>query len=130
MTDCSIQITLLPSAARTATVASAKQQHFSCRAIRLYLNVTVAVAGTGGLQPIIRGYDLVSGTAAPLSTGGTAIVATGLYVYEMGLGLLSTAKVGNVEECQNRPAPVEWDVSITVGDATSYTYSLSAEVLV
>jgi hypothetical protein len=128
MTDSSVQIGLLESAARTATVASAKQQHFSARAIRLYLNITVA-SGTGGLQPIIRGYDLISGTAVNLSTGGTAIVATGCYVYELGLGLLSTAKQGNIEECQNRPAPVQWDVSVAVGDASSYTYSLSAEVL-
>lgn len=128
MTDCSVQVGLLESAARTATVASPKQQHYACRAIRLYLNITAA-SGTGGLQPIIRGYDLVSGTAVALSTGGTAIVATGCYVYEMGLGLLSTAKQGNIEECQNRPAPVQWDVSIAVGDASSYTYSLSAEVI-
>ena len=129
MTDCSVQIALLESAARTVTIACPKQQHYACRAIRLYLSVTVAVAGTGGLQPIIRGYDLISGNTVSLSTGGTAIVAVGTYVYEMGLGLLSTAKQGNIEECQNRPAPVQWDVSIAVGDATSYTYSLSAEVL-
>lgn len=128
MTDSSVQIGLLESAARTATQATPKQQHYACKAIRLYLNITVA-SGTGGLQPVIRGYDLISGATVSLSTGGTAIVATGCYVYEMGLGLLSTAKQGNIEECQNRPAPVQWDVNVVAGDSSSYTYSLSAEVI-
>jgi hypothetical protein len=104
------------------------QNEATARALRLYLNITAA-SGTGGLQPIIRGYDKISGATVNLSTGGTAIIATGCYCYEMGLGLLSTAKQGNIEECQNRPAPVQWDVSIAVGDASSYTYSLSAEIL-
>ncbi len=126
--DFNVQRSLLPSAARTATVACAVQNEATARALRLYLNITAA-SGTGGLQPIIRGYDKISGATVNLSTGGTAIIATGCYCYEMGLGLLSTAKQGNIEECQNRPAPVQWDVSIAVGDASSYTYSLSAEIL-
>lgn len=126
--DFHVQRSLLPSAARTATVACPVQNEVTARAIRLYLNITVA-SGSGGLQPVIRGYDKISGATVSLSTGGTAIVATGCYCYEMGLGLLSTAKQGNIEECQNRPVPVQWDVNVVAGDASSYTYSLSVEVL-
>jgi len=124
--DCNVQRTLLPSAARTVATACPVQNEVTARALRLYLSVTAA-SGTGGLQPIIRGYDKVSGNTVSLSTGGTAIVAVGTYCYEMGLGI--GAASGNIKECQNRPAPVQWDVNVVAGDGTSYTYSLSVEVL-
>jgi hypothetical protein len=125
--DMNVQRSLLESAARTATVTTPVQFDYRARALRLYLNVTVAVAGTGGLQPIINGYDKISGNAIALSTGGTAIVAVGTYVYEMALAVAAAA--GNVKEAVSRAAPVQWSVTMAVGDATSYTYSLSAEVL-
>lgn len=92
--------------------------------VRLYLNVTVA-SGTGGLQPQVRAYDPVSGNAVAISTGGTAVTATGTYIYE--LGLAEATPVGNVKECLSRPLPEYWDVNVVAGDGSSYTYSLAAE---
>jgi hypothetical protein len=34
-----------------------------------------------------------------------------------------------VQERRGSALPLEWDVQVTVGDASSYTYSLSCEVL-
>lgn len=119
------QRVLLASGARTTTTASAIQSDYVLLALRLYLNVTVA-SGAGGLQPIVRGYDKVSGSAVALSTGGTAITATGLYVYEFALNV--AAATGNVKEAVSRFLPTVWDVSVAHGDASSYTYSLSADV--
>jgi len=120
------KIGLLASAARTASTASIKHENRFATVLRLYLNVTVA-SGTGGLQPQIRGYDPISGNAVALSTGGTAITATGTFVYEMGLA--EATAVGNVKECLSRPLPIIWDVNVVHGDGSSYTYSLAAEVI-
>jgi len=117
---------LLASAARTATTATVKFTDRWAKVLRLYLNVTVA-SGTGGLQPQVRGYDPVSGNAVAISAGGTAIVATGTYVYEIGLAEGTT--VGNVKECVLRPLPDVWDVNVVAGDGSSYTYSLGAEII-
>jgi hypothetical protein len=117
---------LLPSAARTATTATAKFTDPWAKILRLYLNVTVA-SGTGGLQPQIRGYDPVSGSPVALTTGGVAVTATGTYVYELGLAEGTAAN--NVKECVLRPLPEVWDVNVIAGDASSYTYSLGAEII-
>jgi hypothetical protein len=117
---------LLPSAARTATTATSVQYSDpSQKYIRLYLNITAA-SGTGGLSPKIRGYDPISGNAVELSTGGTAVTATGTYCYEFMSSAATAA--GNVKECLSRMLPMKWDVSVAHGDSSSYTYSLSCEV--
>ena len=117
---------LLASAARTVATACPKQDDRIGKIVRLYLDVTAA-SGTGGLQPQIRGYDKISGNAVALTAGGTAITATGTYCYEMGLAEGTSS--GNVKECVLRPLPEVWDVNVVVGDASSYTYSLSAEII-
>jgi hypothetical protein len=117
---------LLASGARTASTASIKQTDVVCKILRLYLSVTAA-SGTGGLQPQVRAYDIVSGNSVALTTGGTAITATGTYCYEMGLAEGTAAN--NVKECVLRPVPYQWDVNVVHGDGSSYTYSLSAEVI-
>ncbi len=117
---------LLASAARTAATASLKQTDDVQQCCRVYLNVTAA-SGTGGLTPTFRGYDKVSGNAVSLTTGGAAITATGLYVYEMMANAQTAA--GNVKETVGRYLPCVWDFNIAVGDASSYTYSVSCEVM-
>lgn len=116
---------LLASAARTAITACPKQADPFCIGVRLYLSVTAA-SGTGGLQPIVRAYDRVSGNSVALSTGGTAITATGTFVYEFYPN--AAAAANNVKEAISRVLPALWDVSVTHGDGSSYTYSISCEV--
>ena len=125
MTDRKVQRALLASAARTASTACAQQADSIQQFVRLYLNVTAA-SGTGGLQPQIRGYDKISGSAVAITTGGAAIQATGLYVYELVSS--ANAAAGAVKESLARFLPVQWDVNVVHGDGSSYTYSLSCEV--
>lgn len=119
---------LLASAARTATTtyAPASKDQFSL-GIRFYLNITAA-SGTGGLKVILRGYDTISNNAVAISTGGTAVTATGLYVWEIYPGVAETV-FGNVIERRSTCLPLQWDVQVLAGDGSSYTYSLSGEVL-
>jgi hypothetical protein len=126
MSAIKTQRILLASAARTATVASPQQKDAVLECCRVYLNVTAA-SGTGGLTPQFRGYDRVSASAVALSAGGSAITATGLYVYEM-MPNPRTA-FGNVKESVGCFLPYVWDFQITVGDSSSYTYSVSCEVM-
>jgi hypothetical protein len=124
-TGIKTQRILLASAARTSTTACAKQADKVEQYARVYLDVTAA-SGTGGLTPQFRGYDRVSGNAVLLSTGGTAITATGTYCYEMMQNAATAA--GNVKETVGRLLPCQWDFQITHGDSSSYTYSVSVEV--
>ena len=131
MSDIKTTRVLLTMAARTATVASAKFIDRAQQFCRLYVNVTVA-SGTGGLTVQLRGYDPVSlepgntPAGAFLNGGGTAITATGGYVIE--LLLTAGSIVGGVHDSVARMLPCTWDVNVGVGDASSYTYSISCEV--
>lgn len=131
------QRTLLRSAARTTATATsaaltgspqgnatAVGPHFDYEAqtLRAYLNVTVA-SGTGGLTLQLRGYDKASGASYVLAaTAG--ITATGLYLLEIAPALVAGS--GN-RATFNGYLPVQWDLNVAVGDASSYTYSLSVE---
>ena len=121
--------TLLPLAARTAQTVATNPDNPDRDSVgaRLYLNVTAA-SGTGGLKCIIRGYDNVSGLPVNITAGGALVTATGTYCYEMYPGM-PAAIAGGVLERSGSVLPMDWDVLVTVGDASSYTYSLSAEVL-
>ena len=117
---------LLPSAARTVATACLVQRDEVQQYCRVYLNVTAA-SGTGGLTGVFRGYDKVSGLPVALSAGGAAVTAAGMYVYEMMP--YPSAPAGAVKETVGRMLPVVWDFALAVGDASSYTYSVSCEVM-
>jgi hypothetical protein len=117
---------LLRSAARTLATACPQQLETAQQSLRLYLHVTVA-SGTGGLTLQVRGYDKASGATAILLVASAAVIATGMYVYELLAGSSSEA-VGDVKDAVSRPLPATWDVNIAVGDSSSYTYSLGADL--
>lgn len=127
--------TLLPSLARTATTSTLIFLDADAAALRLYLTIT-AVAGGAGIAPVIRGYDKVTFAASggasgvgccELSTGGDPVSQLGTYCYEMCFA--PDPPFGNIREAVSRPVPFQWDVIVKHSDASSYTYSLSAEVL-
>jgi hypothetical protein len=119
-------VTLLASAARTATTATADQTNTNWRGVILFLNITVA-SGTGGLQPTIQMKDSISGNYRNLVTAPTAIIATGQYVFHYYPGVnstnLSQQQVGALQ------LPRVWRINMTAGDSSSYTYSLSASMV-
>lgn len=131
MSDIKTIRALLPMLARTAAAACQKFADPEQQAIRVYLNVTAA-SGTGGLTVQVRGYDPISmrlgntPVAANLNTGGAAITATGLYLFDLGLSVGAVS--AGIHDSAARFLPYNWDVNVAVGDASSYTYSLSCEV--
>ncbi len=118
--------TLLASAARTATTSSADVTNFNGRGLQVLLNVTAA-SGTGGLTLTIQGKDPVSGNYYNLNANPTAITATGLTVYEVYPGV--GAAGGGVTQRTSASLPRTFRVTVTHGDASSYTYSVGTSLL-
>jgi hypothetical protein len=111
--------TLLASAARTATTSSSNQTNYNGRGVLLILNVTAA-SGSGGLTLRVQGVDPVSGLSVALNTPPAAITATGTFGYLVYPGIAGP----NLSQASSTVLPRTWFVSMTHGDATSYTYSL------
>lgn len=87
--------------------------------LMVFLNVESA-SGTGGLTVRINAHDYASSQAIPLNTAPTAVTATGSYIY----ALYPLALSGAVTQSTAGYLPRAFSVSVSVGDASSYTYSL------
>jgi hypothetical protein len=119
-------LTLLSSAARTATTTSADQLNPSARGAQVVLNVT-ANASAAGIQLQIQGKDPVSGNYYNLTAAPTAVTGTGNFIYELypGIGAAS----GDVTQRTSASLPSTFRVKITHGDASSVTYSVGASLI-
>lgn len=119
--------TVLVSAARTATTLSADFVNNYGRGVMVFLNVTVAAVGTGGLQVVIQGKDPVSGNYYQLNSAPTAIVAVSQKLYILYPGSSNTG--GSADQVCGGCLPRTWRIRVIHGDATSYTYSVGATIL-
>lgn len=117
------KISLLASAARTASAATPKQYTPNVERVILFVDATT-IAATETVTPTIRGY-----TPDPAATAddtynvlaGAAISAAGNTAMQVGPGL---TEVANVVAADNMP-PV-WDVNLVHSSTGSHTYSVSA----
>ncbi len=116
---------LLRSAVYTASHSSPVIVERAAQSARFYLNVTQA-SGTGGLTFTLRGYDLASGLPFIVVADSAPIVATGLYLFEVAPAVATAG--GNLRVSFSALLPIAYDVLMVHGDATNYTYSLSAEL--
>ena len=112
--------TVLASAARTATTASADQTNYNHKGIFVVFDVT-AVPGGDTVQLKLQAYDPASGKYVDLLTG-TAESAVGTYLYGLYPGIGDkNAIFDNYEEIM---LPRTWRVQIVHSAATSFTYSV------
>lgn len=119
--------TLLASAARTTAQTTAVQYNYNFRGLILALNITAA-SGTGGLAVRLEPMDQVggaTGAAAYMNAAVTAIVATGLYHFLFYPG----SSTSGLKQVNSINVPYEWRAIVSVGDASSYTYSLTGAYL-
>lgn len=111
--------TLLASAARTATVASADQTNYNARGVRVFINVT-ATSATPSITITIQEKDPISGNyidklvSAAITTTGQK---TTLVMYP---GVTAAANVAISE-----PLGRTWRINATHSDADSITYSVA-----
>lgn len=122
------QGTLLASAARTAQTSSPTQTNYNARGVVVFLNVTAA-SGTGGLQPVMQGLDPVSGNGFSLNATPTAVITTGTFAYVWYPGAVLPGGGTSIAQVLSAPVPRTWAVTIVVGNATSYTYSLGYSLI-
>lgn len=115
---------ILASAARTTTQTSSTIKNPGAKGVVLFLNVTAA-SGTGGLQVQAQALDPVDGSALAVNSAPTAVTATGLktYVIYPGASAGATQNTSGV-------LPRLWNAKVTVGDSSSYTYTLSYQYLI
>lgn len=118
-----IEGTVLASAARTAQTSSADQTNHNARGVICVVETTAA-SGTGGLTLIIQGKDPVSGSYYSLFAAAAAITAIGTNAYAIYPGIATAAVLG-YKGGANLILPRTWRIVVNVGDASSYTYSVS-----
>jgi hypothetical protein len=127
MPKVNYEITPLASAARTATTSSPTLLNRRHTGVLVILNVTAA-SGTGGLTTKVQARDPISGNWIDLVADAAAILATGTYAFEVNPS--AGAASGGVRAAVARHLPQEWRITVAHGDASSYTYSVSATLMV
>lgn len=115
------ELSILASAARTATTTSDAVRLHHAVAMHVIINVT-AVASTPSVVPTIQGFDSTSGVYYDLLVGN-AITATGTTVLKIGLGMAASA---NASAQDLIPHTIR--VKMTHADSDSITYSVGCNV--
>ena len=115
-------ITLLISAARTATLDTAEQTNTHGRGCHVIINVT-SITDTPSVVPKIQGRDPASGEWYDLLPG-VAIIATGMTVLKVypGIATIVNAAASDI-------LPAHWRVRLEHADVDSITYSVGAVVI-
>lgn len=122
-----VDVAVLPSAARTVSTNSADFPNIECRGIIVILDVTAA-SGTGGLQVLVQVKDVLTANYQALNATPAAVVATGTktYIVYPGVG----AAAGDVTQSTSQVVGRTYRIRVVAGDASSYTYSVSANLMV
>lgn len=113
-------LTLLPSAARTASVNTADQVSSGDSAV-IVIDATAAAA-TPSVVFTVQGKDAVSGKYYTI-LASAAVTGISTTVLRVGPGLTAATNLA-----VNDIMPTVWRVSVAAGDADSLTYSLGASV--
>lgn len=116
------QVTVLASAARTATPTKVLQSNPGARGLHLIIDVTAASA-TPSVVFTIQGYSAL-GSDYYTILASAAVTATGQTVLRVFPG--ATAAANTVA---NDMLPAQWAVDAVHADADSITYSVAASLL-
>lgn len=116
-------VTLLASAARTATTATADQSNNDYRGVHVIIDVTADPA-SASVVATIQGKDELSGTYYTILTSA-AIAAVGTTVLRVFPGATAATNV-----TANDVLPSTWRVNFAHADSDSITYSAAAQMVV
>ena len=116
-------VTLLASAARTASVATDDQSNSQHRGVVVIINATAATS-TPSVVATIQGKDELSGQYYTI-LASAAITGTGTTVLRVYPGL--TAATNTVA---NDVLPSTWRVNLVHADTDSITYTVAAQLIV
>ena len=119
------EVTVLTSAARTATTSSAILTNYNSASVVLYLNITANPGGAETLTVSVNYEDPVAAAVRAVTAFVAEAAATnGLFVYVLGLGAVETLAVTGLQ-VQGICVPRNFSVTITHSAAGSWTYSAS-----
>lgn len=117
-----MNVTLITSAARTATNSSADQTNYNGRGVVVFVNVTVA--GTGSITVTIERKDPISGTYSTiLASAAITTISHNIYQVMPSMVVAANSKADEI-------LPRTWRVTVTHNNANSITYSVGASVVV
>lgn len=116
------QVSVLASAARTATPTKVLQSNPGARGLHLVIDVT-AVGVTPSVVFTIQGYSALGDDYYTI-LASAAITATGQTVLRVYPGLTAAANT-----VANDVLPASWAVDAVHGNATTITYSVAASYL-
>jgi hypothetical protein len=117
-----MDVTVLSSAARTATLQSSDITNYNAKGLHLVIDVT-AIAATPSVVFTIQGKDALSGKYYTI-LASAAITGTGTTVLKVYPGLTGVAN-SKADDL----LPRVWRVDATHADADSITYSVGASVI-
>lgn len=124
----SISGALIPSAARTTALSDIvpDENIAEAKGIIVFLTVTAA-SGTGGLTLQVKALPPGVQTGGVLiGAASAAIIGTGVSALVIYPGAATSVSPYTVV---NTPLPTRVSINVVVGDASSYTYSVSAFLL-
>lgn len=116
-------VTLLASAARTASVATDDQSNSQHRGVVVIINATAATS-TPSVVATIQGKDELSGAYYTI-LASAAITGTGTTVLRVFPGATNASNL-----VANDVLPSTWRVNLVAADADSLTYSVAAQLTV
>lgn len=124
------QGTLLASAARAVSTVSPIQTNYNGKGVKLFLKVTNS-SGSGGLTVRLESIDPVSGDYAVELTAPAAIIANGLYEYDLypGVATAGNASPNAVNQRVQGILGRTWQARVNHGDGSSYTYSVGYSLI-
>jgi hypothetical protein len=122
-----LPVTVAASAARTAAFQSADIDARGFKGIVVYFNVSVA-SGTGGLTLRLEGKDPVSGNYFLLGYMSAAVTSAAARCLMFGPGVTGQENTFAGYGGKSCLIPDTVRVSVGVGDASSYTYSIGASL--
>ena len=114
------EVTLLNSAARTASTNSADQTNRVYRGVIVVVNVTVVPGSAPSIVFTVEGLDSLTGVYYTL-LASAAVTGTGTTVLRVFPGATNSSNL-----VANDVLPKIWRVKAVAGNANSATYSVSA----
>lgn len=123
-----VELILLPSVARVATVSSDDQENAGCnKGAILVINVS-DITATPVLTPKLQLKDPISGNYKDIWTATANLTAVGVFAYVFGLG--GSGSAGDYTEGVNILLPRIFRFQMVHADADSATYSAAIILLI
>lgn len=117
------EVSLIASAAYTATQSSADQTNYNARGVMICLDVT-AIVDTPSITIQIEGK--FGDKYEKLLLSDAAVTAVGVHSYAVYPGITAS---DDVVEASSLPLPRTWRVTITHADTDSITYDINASYI-